>query len=261
LGKILVGEKITHTLLLPTLYKTLIKNLPLQVFASFKTIIVAGEACPQALCEEHYKSLPDVELYNEYGPTEATVWATVYKTNPAEPELNVPIGKPISNTQVYILDENQKRVPIGVSGELFIGGKGVTKGYLNNSELTNSYFIQNLFNPESSPKLYRTGDLCRYRSNGTIEFLGRKDDQVKLRGYRVELGEIQQAIEQHPKIREVAVKLEAVQKANSGRDATMEEALLAHLNQMSFEEANEVLKSVEKLSDQELEFMTNKQRS
>ena len=98
-------------------------------------------------------------------------------------------------TQIYILDENQNRVPIGVSGELFIGGKGVAKGYFNNSELTNKNFIQNTFNPESSDKLYRTGDLCRYRSDGTIEFLGRKDNQVKLRGYRVELGEIQEAIQ------------------------------------------------------------------
>src|SRR5687767_1183009 len=86
-------------------------------------------------------------------------WATVYKITPAESELTVPIGKPISNCQIYILDENQNSVPIGVSGELFIGGKGVAKGYLNNAELTNKSFIQNNFNPESSNKLYRTGDL------------------------------------------------------------------------------------------------------
>ena len=257
LSEIFVSEEITHTLLLPTLYQTLIKNLPKQVFDTFKTIIVAGEACPKALCNEHYKLLPDVELYNEYGPTEATVWATVYKTTPAESELNVPIGKPISNCQIYILDENQNRVPIGVSGELFIGGKGVAKGYFNNSELTNKYFIQNTFNPESSDKLYRTGDLCRYRSDGTIEFLGRKDNQVKIRGYRVELGEIQEAIKQNSKVREVVVKLETIQKTAVGPDATMAETLLADLEKMSFEEADEILKSVEKLSDQEIEFMLN----
>jgi amino acid adenylation domain-containing protein len=253
LSEIFISEEITHTLLLPTLYQTLIKNLPKRVF---KTIIVAGEACPKVLCSEHFKLLPDVELYNEYGPTEATVWATVYKTTPAESELNVPIGKPISNCQIYILDENQNRVPIGVSGEQFIGGKGVAKGYFNNSELTDKYFIQNIFNPESSNKVYRTGDVCRYRSDGTIEFLGRKDNQVKIRGYRVELGEIQEAIKQNAKVREVVVKLETIQKTAVGHE-TMAEKLLAHLKKMSFEEADEILKTVEKLSDREIEFMIN----
>jgi amino acid adenylation domain-containing protein len=256
LTEIFVSEKITHTLLLPTLYQTLIKNLPKHAFNTFNTIIVAGEACPKVLCNEHFKLLPDVELYNEYGPTEATVWATVYKTNTAESESNVPIGRPISNCQIYILDENQNRVPIGVSGELFIGGKGVAKGYFNNPELTNKYFIQNTFNPESSQQLYRTGDLCRYRSDGTIGFLGRKDDQVKLRGYRVELGEIQEAIKHNTMIREVVVKLEAIHKSAVGQE-TMAQRLLGHLERMSFEEADEILKTVENLSDREIEFMIN----
>jgi len=255
LSEIFISEKITHTLLLPTLYQTMIKNLPKRVFDTFKTIIVAGEACPKVLCKEHFKLLPDVELYNEYGPTEATVWATVYKTIAAESQLNVPIGKPISNCQIYIVDENQNRVPIGVSGELFIGGKGVAKGYLNNSELSNKYFIQNTFNPESSDKLYRTGDVCRYRSDGTIEFLGRKDNQVKIRGHRIELGEIQEAIKQNAKVREVVIKLETIHSTTAGRDATMAEGLLANLEKMGFEEADEILKTVEKLSDREIEFM------
>ena len=257
LSEIFISENITHTLLLPTLYQTLIKNLKMGVFDTLKTIIVAGEACPKVLCNEHYKLLPYVELYNEYGPTEATVWATVYKTTPTESELNVPIGKPISNTQIYILDENQNRVPTGVSGELFIGGKGVAKGYLNNSELTNKSFIPNILNHESSDKLYRTGDLCRYRSDGSIEFLGRKDNQVKIRGYRIELGEIQEAIQQNANVREVVVKLEAIQKTVVEPDATMAKVLLANLEKMSFEEADEVLKSVEKLTDREIEFMIN----
>jgi amino acid adenylation domain-containing protein len=257
LSETFVSEEITHTLLLPTLYQTLIRNLPKRVFDTFRTIIVAGEACPRSLCNEHHNLLPDVELYNEYGPTEATVWATVYKTNPAESELNVPIGKPISNCQIYILDENQNRVPIGVFGELFIGGKGVAKGYFNNSELTNMYFIQNTFDPAYSDKLYRTGDLCRYRSDGTIEFLGRKDSQVKIRGYRVELGEIQEAIMQNANVREVFVKLETIQKTDVGHDATMAEVLLAKLENLSVKEADEILKTVEKLSDREIEFILN----
>lgn len=252
LSEIFVDEEITHTLLLPTLYKTWIQNLPNKVFNTFKTIIVAGEACPQALCEEHYKFQPEVELYNEYGPTEATVWATVYKTTGAATGLNVPIGKPISNCQIFILDEDQNCVPIGVSGELYIGGKGVAKGYFNNSELTSKYFIRNTFNPESSDRLYRTGDVCRYQSDGTIEFLGRKDNQVKLRGYRVELGEIKEAILQLSKVRDVVVKLDLIQK---GSDTTIEETLLGDLENMSLEEADKILQSVEQLSDKEITFM------
>jgi amino acid adenylation domain-containing protein len=255
LAEIFVSEEITHTLLLPTLYAALIKNLPKEVFDSFETIIVAGEACPKALVKEHFKSLPAVELYNEYGPTEATVWATAYRLTPADSELNVPIGKPTSNSQIYILDTDQNRVPVGVSGEIYIGGKGVAKGYFNNSALTNKYFIQNTFNPESSDDLYRTGDLARYRSDGTIEFLGRIDNQVKVRGYRVELGEIQEAIKQNFKVREVVIKLETIQKTAAERDATTAETLLENLEKMSFEEADEILKSVEKLSAGEIEFM------
>lgn len=257
LSEIFVNEEITHTLLLPTLYKTWIQNLSTKVFDTFKTIIVAGEACPKSLCDEHYRFIPNVELYNEYGPTEATVWTTVYKTSAEESGLNVPIGKPIPNIQVYILDENENRVPVGIPGELYIGGKGVTRGYLNNEELTNERFIPNRFSPESSEKLYRTGDLCRYRSEGTVEFLGRKDNQVKLRGYRVELAEIQEAIQQNFNVKEVVIKLETVQKNAAGYDATMEETLLADLEKMSFEEADKILKSIEQLSDQEIEFMIN----
>ncbi|MHA4844098.1 non-ribosomal peptide synthetase [Flavitalea antarctica] len=255
LAETFVSEEITHTLLLPTLYQALIKNLPKQVFDRFRTIIVAGEACPKVLCHEHFKLLPHVELYNEYGPTEATVWATVYQTTPTESELNVPIGKPIANCQIYIVDENQNRVPVGVSGELFIGGKGVANGYFNNPDLTDKYFVPNIFNPESSDKIYGTGDLCRYRADGTIVFLGRKDSQVKIRGYRVELGEIQEAIKQNDKVREVVIKLETIQKMAGAPDATLAEVLLAKLEKMSSEEAEEMLKNVEKMSDREIEYI------
>ena len=257
LSEIFVSEEITHTLLLPTLYAALIKNLPKAAFDSLETIIAAGEACPKALVKEHFKCFPTVELYNEYGPTEATVWATGYRITHADAELNVPIGKPISNTRIYILDEDRNRVPIGVPGEMYIGGKGVAKGYFNNSELTNEYFIQNAFNPESPGKLYRTGDLGRYRSDGTVEFLGRKDDQVKVRGYRIELGEIQEAIKQNSTIRDVAVKLETLQKTTVERKAAITETLLENLEKLSFEEADEILRSVEKLSDREIDFMLN----
>ncbi|RYG54799.1 MAG: amino acid adenylation domain-containing protein [Chitinophagaceae bacterium] len=257
LSDIFVSESITHTLLLPTLYQTLIRTLAKNVFETFRTIIVAGEACPKTLCHEHFTLLPDVALYNEYGPTEATVWATVHKITPGDSGLNVSIGKPVSNCQVYILDDNNNQVPIGVPGELFIGGKGVAKGYFNNPELTNKHFIQNIFASGFSDKLYKTGDRCRYRSDGTIEFLGRTDNQVKIRGYRVELGEIQEAIQQNANVREVVVKLETIQKTTVGANASRPELLLAKLENMSVEEADKMLKTVEKLSDQEIVFLLN----
>lgn len=257
LAEVFVNENISHTLLLPTLYSTVIKHIPKENFGSFETIIVAGEACPKSLCKEHFEILPNVELYNEYGPTEATVWATAHKITPKDLEFNIPIGKPISDTQIYILDENQNQVPVGVTGEMYIGGKGVANGYLNNSELTNKFFLPNTFSPLPSDKLYRTGDLCRYRSDGKIEFLGRKDNQVKIRGYRIELGEIQEAIMQDSTVHEVVIKLETTQKSPVESDVITNETLLDSLQKMDILEADKILKSVEKLSAKEIEFMLN----
>jgi len=260
LGEILVNENITHTLLLPTLYSMAIKNLPREQFASFKTIIVAGEACSRTVCREHFEFLPEVELYNEYGPTEATVWATVHKITPEDSKSNIPIGKPISGTQIYILDENQNHVLIGVAGEMYIGGKGVAKGYFNNPDLTNECFLNNPLSQNEGDKLYRTGDLCRYKADGTIEFLGRIDNQVKVRGYRIELGEIQEAIKQNENVKDAVVKLDQTQKTSAANDLTNNENLLEVLEKMSSKDSDEVLKAVEKLSDKEIEFMLNEKR-
>ena len=257
LSEVFVVEKITHTLLLPSLYSTVIKNIPTEKFASFKTIIVAGEACPKSLCREHFEFLPELEFYNEYGPTEATVWAIAHKMKKEDAESNIPIGKPISGTQIYILDSNQNRVPIGVTGELYIGGTGVAKGYFNNYELTNKRFVMNKFAPTSNERLYRTGDLCRYRTDGTIDFLGRKDDQVKIRGFRIELGEIQETIKQTPVIQDVVVRVERRQEMETKEDEMTDEILLEHLEKMNLEDANETLSLVEQLSDKEVDFMLN----
>ena len=257
LGKIFVKEKITHTLLLPSLYSTVLKNLPKESFKFFSTIIVAGESCPKTLCKEHFEKLPLVEFYNEYGPTEATVWATAHKITPEDAKRAVPIGKAIPNTKTYILDKNQNRVPIGVTGEMYVGGKGVAKGYFNNPELTNKRFVKNISYSKSSEKLYRTGDLCRFRSDGVIEFFGRKDNQVKVRGYRIELDEIQEACKQIPEIGDVVVKMENLQKINTENTELNTPNLLRSLKEMNFEEANETLKLIEGLSDKEIEFMLN----
>ena len=145
---------------------------------------------------------PTLRIINSYGPTEVTYGATAHIFDVAsDPDADVPIGKPFPNYQIYIVNEMLEPVPIGVTGEILIGGVGVSRGYLNRPDLTEERFIPNPFRPDLSPRLYRAGDLGRYREDGTIEFLGRTDSQVKIRGYRIELREIELAVESHPLVK------------------------------------------------------------
>ena len=153
--------------------------------------------------ELHDIHLPQVELFNEYGPTETTVWSSVYQCNKANDHV-IPIGRPIPNTQIYLLDMQWNPVPVGVIGELYIGGEGLTRGYLNRADVTAECYIPNLFDHAGS-RLYRTGDLARYHDDGNIEYVGRTDHQVKIRGFRIELGEIENVLRQYPKIKDAAV--------------------------------------------------------
>ncbi|HEU4834641.1 MAG TPA: amino acid adenylation domain-containing protein, partial [Pyrinomonadaceae bacterium] len=149
---------------------------------------------------------PQLELLNVYGPTETTVTNTAQKFEPGIKGKNsVPIGKPIPNTQMYVLDRQQRLVPVGVSGELYIGGDGLARGYLNRPGLTAEKFVPHPFSERAGARLYRTGDVGRWLSDGSIEFLGRVDEQVKLRGFRIELGEIEVALQQYPGLREAVV--------------------------------------------------------
>jgi polyketide synthase PksJ len=151
-------------------------------------ILCGGEAFPQDLVKELISR--SKEVWNMYGPTETTIWSTCYRLE--DPEGQVLIGKPIGNTQVYILDERLRPVPIGVPGELYIGGDGVTQGYLKRPDLTSKAFMPNPFNPGAQhAMMYKTGDLCRFLPAGDIEYFNRLDNQVKLRGFRIELGEIE----------------------------------------------------------------------
>jgi acyl carrier protein len=149
---------------------------------------------------------PPERLLHVYGPTESTTFASWYRVRDvAEGAATVPIGHPISNTQLYVLDAHLEPVPVGASGELYLGGDGLAQGYLNQPALTAERFVPHPFADEPGSRLYRTGDLARYSSDGVVEFLGRIDHQVKLRGFRVEPAEIETVLEQHPAVRQAVV--------------------------------------------------------
>lgn len=170
---------------------------------------LAGESFPLDIANKLTKT--GIEVRNLYGPSEDTTYSTYYKLTKNEYTASVPIGKPISNTQAYILDDNLELLPIGVVGKLYLSGTGLTRGYLNRPDLTSEKFISNPF--EKGTKMYDTGDLAKWDTNGTMEFFGRKDDQIKLRGYRIELGEIENKILQFSiGVQNVVVIVKEIQK-------------------------------------------------
>lgn len=171
---------------------------------SLKRVICSGEALSLELQELFFSRL-SAELYNLYGPTEAAVDVTWWRCRKNSGLNTVPIGKPIANTQIYILDPNLQPVPVGVPGEIYIGGVNVARGYLNREQLTSEKFIKNPFVADIDAKMYKTGDRARFLPDGNIEFLGRIDHQVKIRGFRVEPGEIETALKQHPAVGEAIV--------------------------------------------------------
>src|SRR5262249_3491501 len=144
---------------------------------------------------------PMTRLINEYGPTETVVGCCVYEVGEADfPSGRVPIGRPTANTQLYVLSEQMHPVPMGVLGELYIGGDSVARGYLNRPDISSEKFVPHPFSKDKGARLYKTGDLVRFRDDGILEFLGRTDDQIKIRGFRVELGEIEKVVEEHPSV-------------------------------------------------------------
>jgi acyl carrier protein len=151
--------------------------------------------------------MPQSILINLYGSSEVSADVTWYDTSKNQSLSSIPIGRPISNMQVYVLDAHLQPVPIGVPGELCIGGDGLARGYLNRPELTAEKFIPNSFSSEDGAYLYRSGDIGRYRFNGEIEYLGRSDRQIKLRGFRIELGEVENVLNQHPAVKQAVVFL------------------------------------------------------
>lgn len=203
--ELIVENHVSHLLSLPSLYTILLDEAKPEQLTSLCTVIVAGESCPAELVERHHQLPSKPSLFNEYGPTEGTVWSSVYHCQPQQTKGQVSIGQPIANTQIYLLNSHLQPVPVGVIGEVYISGDGLARGYLNQAALTSEKFIPNPFSDRSGMRLYKTGDLARYQSDRNIEFLGRLDQQVKIRGYRIELGEIEAVLDQHPEVREVVV--------------------------------------------------------
>ncbi len=174
-----------------------------QKMGAARRVLCSGEALPASLCEAFFAT-QTAELHNLYGPTEASVDVTAYACERGRTQTSIPIGRPISNTQIYVLDDRMTPVPVGVAGELHIGGAGLARGYLKRPDLTAARFVPNPFGG-AGERLYRTGDLARYRADGNIEFLGRVDHQVKIRGFRIEPGEIEAALSRLPQVREALV--------------------------------------------------------
>ena len=197
LAHFLQKNRITHAILVPSA----LSQLPVQSFADLRVVCVAGEECPLPLAQRWAER---VTFFNLYGPTEASIWTTWARILPSE-QHRPPIGVPIANTQVYVLDEQRRPVPFGVAGELYIGGIGLARGYQGRPDLTQERFLPHPFSSEGGAQLYKTGDRVRWRGDGQLEFLGRLDEQVKVRGYRVELREIEIHLEKLPQVQQAAV--------------------------------------------------------
>ncbi len=199
----LAGEaQVTHLLCLPALYQALLEAERGRL-ASLAVGIVAGEACPPGLFDLHRDRVPGAELHNEYGPTEATVWCTVHRATNADLGKPLPIGRPIAGTRIHLLDQDGHAVPKGLAGELCVAGPNLAAGYLNSPDLTAERFVT-IEAGGSAERVYRTGDLACFRPDGTLDFLGRADQQLKIRGHRVEAGAVEAALRSHPAVRDAA---------------------------------------------------------
>src|SRR5262249_44428515 len=170
------------------------------------TINLAGEPLQRKLVDDVYRGSQVKRIVNLYGPTEYTTYAT-YAEIGSQQKSDPTVGKPLVNAAVYVLDEKQQAVPVGVVGELYIGGTGLARGYLNQPAQTAERFLPNPFSERAGERIYRTGDLVKYRDDGQLEFIGRRDHQIKLRGFRIELGEIEMALASTPGVDQAVVVL------------------------------------------------------
>ncbi|WP_018612579.1 non-ribosomal peptide synthetase [Segetibacter koreensis] len=189
-------------LCVPSYYKLLLEEGVVEN-SSLSKVIVAGEDLNRQIVSLHFDKTNNVSLFNEYGPTEYTIWATVAKIEAVTGKVT--IGAPIDNTSIYIVGKGLCLTPIGVAGEICIAGEGLARGYLNNEELSRQKFVPNPFVKEAGVLMYKTGDMGKWLGDGSIQFLGRKDEQVKIRGYRIELGELESVLQQYDQVRQGVV--------------------------------------------------------
>jgi amino acid adenylation domain-containing protein len=204
LVELIVSEQISVIYFVASMLSVFLQAPGLQRCQPLKHVFCGGEALPFSVQQRFFAQLP-TQLHNIYGPTETTIDVTSWTCQPESSRQVVPIGRPIANTQIYLLDPFLQPVPVGIPGELYIGGANLARGYLNRPDLTAERFLPHPFSQEPGARLYRTGDLVRYLPDGSLEFLGRLDQQVKLRGFRIELGEIEAVLSQHPAVHQTAV--------------------------------------------------------
>lgn len=211
----IVREKVSYLICIPGLFQVIVDNMSKADIQSLRRVVLAGEKVTRHIVEQSKLKHPDLELINEYGPTEGTIVSTVKRN--MQPGEVITIGKPIANTKIYILDSDGYLVPVGVAGELCIAGVGLARGYLNQDQLTLAKFVPNHFT--AGQKIYKTGDIARWNSDGEIEYLGRTDHQVKIRGYRIEVGEIEHKLLERPEINAAVVIARQDTEGNSSLHA------------------------------------------
>ncbi|MBD5654014.1 MAG: non-ribosomal peptide synthetase, partial [Candidatus Eremiobacteraeota bacterium] len=237
LGRVFHRFGVTTLWLTASLFRLLV-DAELDSLRDVRQLLVGGDVVPVEQAIRFLEAFPSCRLIDGYGPTENTTFSCCYRVpSPEAIRTGVPIGRPISNSTAFVLDERMQPVAVGSTGELYVGGDGLARGYVNLPELTAERFVADPFSPDPRSRLYRTGDLCRYRADGVLEFIGRIDHQIKIRGHRIELGEIERAIQSHPGVTDatVSVLTSGADKAlfahvvPNARDAVDERAMRAHL--------------------------------
>ncbi len=204
IGEVLLAAGVTTLWLTAGLFNAVVDERP-EALRPLRQLLVGGEALSVPHVQKALAALPGVRLVNGYGPTEGTTFTTCHDVTSAEGATGIPIGRPIANTVVHVLDAHRRLVPVGVPGELYLGGDGLARGYLRRPDLDAERFVPDPFVDDPRSRLYRTGDRVRRLADGTLAFLGRLDQQIKLRGFRIEPGEVEAALLAHPSVRECAV--------------------------------------------------------
>jgi amino acid adenylation domain-containing protein len=207
LVRFLAAHRVTRIVLVPSLLRTMLEETAdlKESLPELSFWVSSGEALPPGLCEAFREAMPGARLLNLYGSSEVAADSTSFEVGQREPAGSVLIGRPIANTQIYLIDERLRLAPVGVPAELYVGGAGLARGYLGQPGLTAERFIPDAFAQEPGARLYRTGDLARWTEDGNVEYVGRTDHQVKIRGFRVETGEVEAALARHPEVRQAVV--------------------------------------------------------